>query len=225
MVVLDGAPGISKHKVLRLAASLLPEARVFTDLDCDSVLLGRGLLECRNPCCYDHFQRQFLERRLKRDLKIKPRAGITLRVRDTRSCGNFAAPYKLAASGTWFPKTKTVYTRNMIPTFDQDCSAQADAERRAAEHAKSARRICVLLRPDSQRTSVEKFLAQHDRLRQKELRSAAESFVRLLDLHQMTHCDQNPNRIVRHDPSNPQLAANAVVEIVKTECAKMKLTL
>ncbi len=224
-MILDGCPGLSKHKVLRLVAGLLPKARAFSDVNCDDVLLSRSLLECRNPCCFDYFHSEFLSRRLRKDLQIKPRAGVTLRVRDTFSCANFSEPYRLAASSTWFPRKNRIYSRKMVPKFCLDSKAQKCAEAEVKSRRGSAKRVVILLRPDNRKTAVECFLNQHEPQRRKELAAAADSFVRLLDLAQMSRADRKPHRVVRHDPSNPKLAAETVADIVRSECKKLNIPL
>lgn len=224
-MVLDGCPGLSKHKVLRHLSTLLPNARSINDIDCNNVLLCRSLLECRNPCCYDYFQKTFLHRRLRRDLALKPRPGVTLRVRDTFSCANYSEPYKLAASSAWFPRKSRVYSRKMVPQFNEDSSAQKSAEAQVMEKWTTIKRMMILLRTDDRKTAIECFLNQHEPQRKKELAQTAESFIRMLDLAQMTQANRNPHVVVRHDPSNPKLTAEVVADIVRFECRRLNISM
>ena len=188
------------------------------------MLLDRGLLECLNPCCYENFQKRFLELRSRRDLKTKPRPGVTLRVRDTRSCTAYVLPYMMAVCGNGRPKNSSkVYARRSVPQFD--FKMQRNAVARVSARWSSSKRMAVLLRPDSFSIAASRFLKQHCPRRRKELASAADSFVRQLDLNQMTRSDRRPHAIVAHDPSNPRQTAEIVARLVRAECKRLKIAL
>ena len=145
-------------------------------------------------------------------------------MRDTFSCANFSDPYMDVVTSAKFPKIGRVYARACVPQFDHDFAEQLDAERQVIEKRASARRMMILLRPDRRRDAVNCLLNQHDPQRRKELFSVADSFVKGLDLSQMRDASKRPNRAVRHDPSNPRLAVETILGLVKSECDRLNIS-
>lgn len=224
-MVLDGCPGLNKRKVMRLVAGQLPGCRVIEPIDTDSVLLHRGLLECRNPCCFEHFQNSFLQRRLQRDLSLAPRPGVTLQVRDTVSCASFFDPFMDLVTTAKLPRKGRIYSKAIVPKWDANFNDQIAAERQVKKHRALARRLNCLLRTDKRSVSIDLFLKQHEANRRKDLAPAAEAFIKALDLVQLKEASLAPHRIIRHYPDDPAFAASSIVSVIKRECQKMKIPL
>ena len=210
IVVIDGGPSVGKRDILQRISRLLPNARIVKDIDANRILFGRGLLECQNPCCFNRVQSEFIRKRLQRDLQLPPRPGVTVQIRDVFSCDSFDNPFRLFVCNNLGSKD--------IPNFHFASHKfdQKRAEKRVRLHRARAKRLSVALRV----RKSEAFIAKHNPKLRTALKEEADCFVKLLNLHQMIEADKVIP--ILHDPAK---AAQCIVDYIRRECLKLKISI
>lgn len=212
LVVLDGSPGIGKHLVLACLGQLMPSARIRPDVNAKKILSGRGVLDLCKNCDYPSVQEAFLRARLGRDLRRKPRAGVTVQLRDVASCESFRPAAQLAAR-----QHCPMCRRAQSPDYDpgRHRRQQKNAERQVRAKHPLARKMVVLIRSGVRRREAG-VLRSHDHARHKSLKPAARLFSDMLDVCQSSRVDCGNNRIVMHHGDVMQ-TARAIKRVIDTE--------